>query len=120
MVTARLYNILFNEGIKLKSGSEKITIEISGHSLSGKSGNDIVCAGISAITQTLVLSITRLLKIKQAVRKEDGLLRTEIFIDEITTEQNYGLKLIIETLLIGLLEIRNEYPGSVEIEFVTD
>lgn len=120
MVTARFYNIAFQDGLQVKNGIESIVVEISGHSGYGQNGFDIVCAGISALTQTLILSITRLIKIKQNVTKKDGLLKTEIILKETDTEQNSKLMLILETLLIGLLEISKEYPGSVKIEFVTD
>lgn len=120
MVTARFYNIIFENGIHVKSGVETVTIEISGHSGYGQKGFDIVCAGISSLTHTLIISITRLIKIKQNVTMNEDLLRTEILLKEIDTEQNSKLMLILETLLIGLLEINKEYPGSVKIEFVTD
>ncbi len=120
MVIARFYNITFENGIELKPGIEKIAIEISGHSGFSQKGFDIVCAGISTLTQAVILSITRLIKIEQDVIKKDGLLRTEIILKETDTEQNSKLQLILETLLIGLLEINREYPGSVKIEFVTD
>ena len=120
MVTAKFYNLTFQNGLLVKSGANSITIEISGHSGQGQKGFDIVCAGISALTQTLIISITKLIKIKQNVIKNNGLLKTEIILKETDTEQNSKLILILETLLIGLLEINKEYPGSVEIEFVTD
>ena len=120
MVTARFYNISFDDGIKVNPESEKITIEISGHSGFGDKGTDITCAGISSLAQTVILTITRLIKIQQNVIKKDGLLKTEIILKETDTEQNSKLHLILETLLIGLLEINREYPGSVKIECVTD
>ena len=120
MVTARFYNIEFNQGIELKSGADRVALEVSGHSGYGQNGFDIVCAGISALAQTVILSITRLIRIQQNVTKSEGLLKTEIILKETDTEQNSKLILILETLLIGLLEINKEYPGSVKIEFVTD
>ena len=120
MVTARFYNLTFNNGVTVKSDVETITVEISGHSGYGQSGFDVVCAGISAIAQTTIISITRLVGLKQNISKSNGLLKTEIFIKETDTEQNSKLILIIETLLIGLVEINREYPDSVKIEFVTD
>jgi len=120
LVTASFSNISFDNGIHLKSGAEIIILEISGHSGYGENGLDIVCAAISAIAQTSILSITKLLKIEQKIIKKDGLLKTEIILKETDTEQNSKLILILETLLIGLLEINKEYPGSVKIDFVTD
>lgn len=120
MVTAKFYNLTFQNGLFVKSGVDTITIEISGHSGFGQNGFDIVCAGISALTQALIISITRLIKIKQNIIKNDGLLKTDIILKETDTEQNSKLMLILETLIIGLLEINKEYPGSVKIEFVTD
>ena len=120
MVSARFYNIIFNDGISFRNESKAIRIEISGHSGSGIKGRDIVCAGISTLTQTIILSIAQLLKIRQNLLNENGLLKTEILIDNLDMDQISKLKFIIETLLIGLLEISKEYPGSVNIEFVTD
>jgi len=120
LVSARFYNIIFNNGVSFKRESQFIKIEISGHSGFGINGTDIVCAGISTLTQTIILSIAQLLKIRQNLLKENGFLKTEILIDNLDQDQISKLKFIIETLLIGLLEINNEYPGSVNIEFVTD
>ncbi|HOP28312.1 MAG TPA: ribosomal-processing cysteine protease Prp [Spirochaetota bacterium] len=120
MVTARFFNISFDNGIHIKSGSETIIVEISGHSGYGQKGFDVVCAGISALTQTVIASISKLIRIEQNIIKKDGLLKSEIIIKETDTEQNSKLMLILETLLIGLLEINKEYPGSVKIDFVTD
>lgn len=45
--------------IKIKAVIEsgKTTLEITGHSMSAPHGQDIVCAAVSAITQTTVLGL---------------------------------------------------------------
>ena len=103
MVSARFYNIIFNDGISFRNESKAIRIEISGHSGSDIKGRDIVCAGISTLTQTIILSIAQLLKIRQNLLNENGLLKTEILIDNLDMDQISKLKFIIETLLIGFV-----------------
>ena len=120
MVSARFYNIVFDNKICFKEKSKFIKFEITGHSGFGANGTDIVCSGISTLTQTVILSIAQLLKLKQNILKEKGFLKTEISIEKLDSEQELKLKFVLETLLIGLLEINREYPGSVNIEFVTD
>ena len=45
---------------------------LKGHAGYGEQGEDLACAGISAITQTALLGITDVLKIKAKVTLEEG------------------------------------------------
>jgi len=119
LITIILKNIIVENEIELGKSST-IYLEISGHSYLNKKGYDIICSAISALSQTFLLTVARVLKIKQQISRDDGFLSSPIFLDGISAEDKSKLKLLIESLLIGLMEINSEYPDKIKIEFVND
>lgn len=119
MISIFFKNIVFNDEIDLKKNSA-IYIEISGHSDLNKKGSDILCSAVSVLSQTFILTVERVLKIKQQITRDNGFLSTLITLKGISAEDRLKLKLLIESLLIGLLEINGEYPDKIKIEFVND
>lgn len=84
-------------------------VSIKGHAGYAPHGQDIVCAGVSALTQSLVLSLERLTSdpIKYDVRP--GMV-----------DINYGnpskhAQVLIDSFFIGVKEIAKEYPDYVQI-----
>ena len=114
LIVIRLGNITVNNGLHF-TGKSPVSISISGHAGSDVKGKDIVCSAVSVLSQTLVLSIGRLLKVDQTVQIKDGLLTSTVQPVKDADEEN-KLKLLIESFLIGILEIDREYPGRVKIE----
>lgn len=119
MITVIFKNFIFNDVIDLDYSST-LYLEISGHSDLNKKGNDILCSAVSVLTQTFILTVKRVLKIKQQVNRDEGFLSSLIDLKEVSAEDKIRLKLLIESLLIGLLEINGEYPDKLKIEFVND
>ena len=115
MIVIRLVNITFDNGLHLPVDLP-VYISVSGHAGTDVKGKDIVCAAGSALSQTLVLSINRLLKIEQSVKIENGLLTSTIK-PLAEPEEDNKLKLLIESFLIGILEIQREYPERVKIDY---
>ncbi|NLV66677.1 MAG: ribosomal-processing cysteine protease Prp [Spirochaetes bacterium] len=114
LIVIRLGNISFKDGLHLPDKSP-VKIIISGHSGNDSRGRDIVCAAVSALSQTLVLSINRLVKVEQSVKVQDGILSSTLQPAPEQAEEN-KLKLLIESFLIGILEIQREYPDRIKIE----
>jgi len=119
LITIVFKNIGNEKEIDLTNRST-IYLEISGHSYLGKKGNDILCSAVSALSLTFLSTVTRILKIKQQVSRDNGLLSSFIILDGVSAEDKSKLKLLIESLLIGFNEINSEYPDKVRIEFVND
>lgn len=119
MITIVFKNFLFNDEIDLDYSST-IFLTISGHSDLNKKGTDILCSAVSVLSQTFILTVSRVLKIKQQINRNEGFLSTLIDLKEVSAEDKIKLKLLIESLLIGLLEINGEYPDKIKIEFVND
>jgi len=87
-----------------------VGFNVTGHANTAPHGQDIVCAGISALTQTAVLGIDRQLKRKVQVKVASGHLSMNL-LDNPDALTNA----ILETMLIGLTEIGNQNPKSVRI-----
>ncbi|MBI4778156.1 ribosomal-processing cysteine protease Prp [Candidatus Desantisbacteria bacterium] len=72
---------------------------------------DIVCAAVSAVAQTAVEGLKRYLPERIHVKKDKGLLHVEIIKEEATRES----LVILETMLLGLKRIEENYPEHVRV-----
>lgn len=116
MIRIEFSNLSFGREV-IFPDSGAIEIKVEGHSGYGTKGNDIVCAGISSLFQTFILSVSRILKIDQKIeRDKSGLLSTEIEILKLGHEDSDKLKLLIESFILGASEISKEYPGTIIID----
>lgn len=78
-------------------------------------GNDIVCAGVSALAYTLLGALDNIEGLdKRFIRIESGKLDIEInpFIDHMKQVQ---VNTIFQTILIGILQIEKKYPDYVQV-----
>lgn len=87
----------------------KDRISVTGHSGYGQSGRDVVCAGVTALFQTLVRSIEDL--------TEDTI---EYEISPGKADINYGnlsekSKTLVDSFFIGVCMIADEFPDHVRI-----
>jgi hypothetical protein len=88
--------------------------ETKGHANYGAEGNDILCAGISALTQSAVLGLYRYLNIKLEVQHRKGQLLCRLP-EDLNPDLRKQADAILETMLIGLLEIRQIAPGKMTV-----
>ncbi|CQR72533.1 hypothetical protein SOV_14960 [Sporomusa ovata DSM 2662] len=83
---------------------------ISGHAKTAPHGQDIVCAGISALAQSAIMGIERHLgRDIDFGQDDDGITMRLIGQPDSLTGA------ILETMLLGLNEIAKLYPKSVRI-----
>ena len=119
MITVVFKNIVKDNEIVLKDRNT-IYLEISGHSFLNTKGNDILCSAVSTLTQTFIITVSRILKIKQKIGRDEGFLSSLITLDGVSAEDRSKIELLIDSLLIGLNEINSEYPDKIKFEFVND
>lgn len=83
---------------------------VKGHADTAPHGQDIVCAAVSALTQTAVLGLERYLEREFRLAIESGNLSVELSAppDSLTNA-------ILETMLLGLSEIARQHSRSVRI-----
>lgn len=84
---------------------------VTGHAGAGPRGYDIVCAGVSALTQSALLGLERC-----AGRHFELDIASGKLIMNLTGEPDSLTQAILETMVLGLKEIAGSYPHSVRLE----
>ena len=84
--------------------------EAKGHAGAGPRGNDIVCAAVSVLTDSVFLGLDRHLKREMEWDADSGdiSVRLKEAPDELT-------EAILATLVLGLTEIQKIYPDKLRI-----
>lgn len=85
-------------------------IKIQGHAGYAENGKDIVCAGATALVQTLIESIEGLTQDKIQYEISPG--RVDIHYRNLSEEG----KLLVDSFFIGVCSIADEFPDCVRIE----
>ena len=90
----------------------------NGHSGYAEAGADIVCAAISALTQTTLNGLKNVLKAPVMFdQDDDGAFIEAILMPEASEDQLRQAQLLLVTLLEGLQAIQREYPRNLRIIF---
>ena len=84
-------------------------IEISGHAGYAEAGKDIVCAAVTALTQTLIRSLEDLARDKIQYEISPG--RADIHYRNLSEEG----KLLVDSFFIGICQVADEFPENVRI-----
>ena len=85
-------------------------MEISGHAGYAETGKDIVCAGVTAMNQTLIKSLEDLNR--DEIKDEISHERADIHYGNLSEEG----KLLVDSFFIGVCSIADEFPDYVRIE----
>ena len=89
-----------------------------GHSGYAEAGQDIVCAAISALTQSTLNGLKNVLKAPVMFEQDDDRAFLEARLTpEATEEQVLQAQILLETLLQGLQAIQRETPQNLAIIF---
>lgn len=85
-------------------------ITVSGHANYAETGKDIVCAGATALTQTLISSMENLTRDKIEYEISPG--RADIRYRNLSEEG----KLLVDSFFIGICQIASEFPEYIRIK----
>lgn len=93
--------------------------EISGHAYSGDPGNDLVCAGASAIAFGSVNAIGELAKIVPGIEQgqEGGFLSVIVDPNDLTPDQDAKLQLILQVMVTQFYTMVASYGDFIEIKY---
>ena len=99
-----------------------IKISVSGHAGYAEKGNDIVCAGVSALTAALFVFTERNVSLADAglfiKRTADGF--AALTVAEIPDEKlRLQLAAVFSACISGLIEIEQQYPDYIKIRDIT-
>ncbi|KAB3535902.1 ribosomal-processing cysteine protease Prp [Alkaliphilus pronyensis] len=87
---------------------------ISGHANAEAHGKDIVCAAVSVLGQTTILGLYEVLEIKATYKIDNGYLQCSIP-DDLTEKQRYDVNILLETMVVGLKNIKAGYYEYIDI-----
>ncbi len=98
--------------VKIFSGTdEKISgFEVTGHSGTAAHGQDIICAGVSSLSQSALLGVGEYLKRDVDFRAASG----ELYV-KLREEPDELTEAIFQTMLLGIREIEKIAPKAVRI-----
>ncbi len=85
-------------------------VTVSGHANYAGVGKDIICAGVTSLTQTLIKSMNDLTEDKIEYEMSSG--RADIKYRNLSKEG----KLLVDSFFIGICQIADEFPEHVRIE----
>lgn len=104
--------------IKIIKKENKYIIEVVGHANYSESGKDIVCAGVSILSYTLLNAIEEesdLLScsiLSSKTDEKDGYFYLEFSYHDFFSER---LAIIVNTIELGYLSLAQSYPGYVKV-----
>jgi uncharacterized protein YsxB (DUF464 family) len=89
--------------------------EVKGHAGYAEAGQDIVCAGVSAVTHTALLGLEKYLPNRfQYQINQGGFMKCELATG-LAPEEFHIAQVILATMLLGLKSIKAEYGNYIEI-----
>ncbi|HBK84897.1 MAG TPA: ribosomal-processing cysteine protease Prp [Firmicutes bacterium] len=99
--------------VKRDQDKRVASFSVSGHSGFAERGQDIVCAGVSAVVQTTILGLQDVLAIDCSGSQRDGQIVCSLPI----LEPGLRLKadILVETMLLGLTAIASSYAEYIQV-----
>ena len=90
-----------------------VKLTAKGHANYSSFGEDIVCAGISSLIQTFILSMKEMYDLDVVNFIKEGNL-------ELTIPRDEKVQTILQAILIGLKDIESGYPKNLKIKEIRD
>ena len=88
--------------------------EMEGHAGYSDYGKDIVCAAVSAVSQTAVVGLLHFISSGVESVQQEGRLSCR-FSRTLTPDENTAAQIIFKTMYYGLQSINTEYKGYMDI-----
>ena len=94
-----------------------IQVECKGHSGYADEGEDIVCAGISSITQTALLGLQKVanVKVDYKIDEKTGYLMFKI-VEDLDEAKRRDCDAILETMLVGIKDLQDGFSKYIKVE----
>ncbi|NLM95217.1 MAG: ribosomal-processing cysteine protease Prp [Firmicutes bacterium] len=92
-----------------------VGFRVHGHAGFAPHGEDIVCAAVSALTQTAVLGLAEHAGAQPRVDVQEGELSCEL-----PSYEDQGVQLLLKTMVSGLEQIAARYPDYVTLKRISE
>lgn len=86
------------------------SIHVLGHAGAGPPGQDIICAAVSALTQSLISSVEELTEDKITYSISPGMVDIDF------GELSEASRLLVDSFFLGVCSIANEHPANVRVQ----
>jgi uncharacterized protein YsxB (DUF464 family) len=96
-------------------GNDIVSFQVKGHAGFAPKGEDIYCAGISAVAQTALLGLLKNLDRKPEYEIRDGWLGCQLPA-ELSREEMDKAQIILSTMEAGMLSMHEAYGDFIKIE----
>ena len=91
------------------------SFKVKGHAMFADPGQDIVCAGVSAVTVGTVNAIETILGLEMQTQMKDGFLQAEAP-EGLDSQKQEKLQLLLESMVIMLQSIENTYGDYIQVK----
>ncbi|HPA71575.1 MAG TPA: ribosomal-processing cysteine protease Prp [Spirochaetota bacterium] len=93
---------------------DRVSFTVEGHSGAGVRGDDIYCAGVSAIVQSCTVALAKIAGMKQEIEQRDGFLRSSMAAGG-AHDRLREAKAILGVMVTGLEEMRKLRGSTIDI-----
>lgn len=100
--------------IKRNDKSDIIEFSLSGHAGFAQSGNDIVCAAVSAVTNMVIIGF-EMLNIAPNFEKNDGGYLSFELPNDLPSEQNDKIQYLLSCMVEEFMDIQKNYSKYVRV-----
>ena len=100
--------------IKRNDKNEIIKFSLEGHAGFAKSGNDIVCAAVSAITNMIIMGFEKLNIVPDFEKNDGGYLSLELP-NNLTDEQKGKIQFLLDCMTEEFMDIQKNYKKNVKV-----
>ncbi len=91
------------------------SFEVRGHAGYEEAGRDIICAAVSAVTQSTVKGLAEVVGCEPDMEYSEGFLRCRVNMDDLPRTQQWCVQVLMETLRLALDDIQEQYPDRIRL-----
>lgn len=99
----------------LKRGHAYVGFAAMGHAGYAKSGEDIVCAAVSAVTQSALAGLSSVLGLSVSVRMRPQTGYMRVRLSHVPRIHVHAAQTLLRTLHLYLLALQAEHPGNIRV-----
>jgi len=85
---------------------------LDGHTECAPHGEDVVCAGVSALAQSILLGLIEVVGAKVDYCKEEGYLECRV----LKNSEQREIQVLLNTLYLSLKRMEEDYPDFIEVK----
>lgn len=97
-----------------KKSCNLVSVTLKGHAESVDEGYDLVCCAVSSISQTILIGIVEVLKLKIDYSIDDGFLSFSL--EDLSIDEIKECQVLMETMLLGLKSVELNYDEYIKVK----